>query len=152
MSLAATSAPSICSRGALSFGGTPDLTWSPADMNRGMRIKMEPIGKLRAHRAEDISVRGIRDLSGLFTTRGGRRLGRRGTFALCWVWRLCVLGASGCENFQNFPRLLHPFPPRILPRVKKNVPPPRAQTILPPTKKGFYSSLSVPIRATTWAY
>lgn len=54
VSLAATSLPSTCSRGLLFFRGTPDLICSAKDVNRGTKIKMVPIGKLRAHRGGDI--------------------------------------------------------------------------------------------------
>lgn len=69
------------------------------------------------------------------------------------VLLLCV-GCGGCVCLGFRVRKISKISPLItlLPRAKKNVPPPRAQTILPQTKKWFFSSLSVPIRATTWAY
>lgn len=36
--------------------GTPDLICRAKDVNRGTKIKMEPSGKLRAHRGGDISA------------------------------------------------------------------------------------------------
>lgn len=106
VSLRATSSPSTCSRGLLLLGGTPDLTCSPKDMSRGTRIKMEPIGKLRAHRAEDIVV-----------AKGGWGWGVCG---LCSVWP-CALGLQQygvCVWIRSiFPT--KPFAPLIVPRGKK---------------------------------
>lgn len=95
VSLAATSSPSACCRGALGFRGTPDLICSAMDANRGMKIKMEPIGRLRAHRGD---IRPCRELNVVYL----RPVGGGGWGALrCEL--VCNAACSGCGSPLAFP-------------------------------------------------